>query len=305
VQAEDPDRGVAALRRRLDAALFPDPPIAADVVDAGFVRRLEQRIERERPALLEADAEVLGSIAGLRGGSAPAPWTRALVSTGQMLEPELRALIEQRLGGRVFDRYGAREIGPVAQQCEAGGWHVNAESMIVEVERDGCPAAPGEEGELLVTDLNNRCVPLLRYRLGDAAVATDRACPCGRGLPLLERVRGRPAGVILGAGGRQVPAGFFADLFGDYEFAVSRWQVAQPARERVVVRIVRKSRFTYTTEEAIRRRLGNAIGGTVALEVALVDEIPLAPDGAVRPVLTLALSPRTDAAGGPLREAVR
>jgi len=86
---------------------------------------------------------------------------------------------------------------------------------------------------------------------------------------------------------------------------VSRWQIAQPARERVVVRIVRKSRFTYTTEEAIRRRLGNAIGGTVALEVALVDEIPLAPDGAVRPVLTLALSPRTDAAGGPLREAVR
>jgi phenylacetate-CoA ligase len=304
-QAEDPGGGIAALRRRLYAALFPDPTIAADVVDAGFVRHLEQRIERERPVLLEADAEVLGSIAGLRGGSAPAPWTRALVSTGQMLEPELRALIEQRLGGRVFDRYGAREIGPVAQQCEAGGWHVNAESMIVEVERDGRPAAPGEEGELLVTDLNNRCVPLLRYRLGDAAVATDRACPCGRGLPLLERVRGRPAGVILGAGARQVPAGFFADLFGDYEFAVSRWQVEQPARERVVVRIVRKSRFTYTTEEAIRRRLGNAIGGTVALEVALVDEIPLAPDGAVRPVLTLAPSLRTEAAGDPPREAVR
>src|SRR5262249_27989350 len=202
-QAEDPGGGVAALRRRFHAALVPDPTIAADVVDAGFLRNLEQRIERERPALLEADAEVLGSVAGLRGGAAPAPWARALVSTGQMLESELRALIEQRLGGRVFDRYGAREIGPVAQQCEAGGWHVNAESVIVEVERDGRPAAPGEEGEILVTDLNNRCVPLLRYRLGDGAVATDRACPCGRGLPLLERLRGRAAGGILGDGERQ------------------------------------------------------------------------------------------------------
>src|SRR5262249_38121808 len=137
------------------------------------------------------------------------------------------------------------------------------------------------------------------------AVATDRACPCGRGLPLLERLRGRAAGVILGDGERQVPAGVFADLFGDYEFALSRWPGEQPARGRVVGRIVRQSRFPHTPEEAIRRRLGNAIGGPVALEVALVDEIPLAPDGAVRPVLTLPPSPRTDAGGDPRREAVR
>ena len=210
------------------APWFPVRRLGADAVDVRFVRLLEERVEREPPVLLEADAEMLGSVAALRGDRAASPWTRAVISTGQTLAPELRALIEGRLGARVFDRYGAREFGAVAQQCEAGGWHVNAESMIVEVERDGRPAAPGEAGELLVTDLNNRCVPLLRYRLGDVAVATDRPCSCGRGLPLLERIGGRAAGVVLGDGDRQVPAGFFADLFGDYEFAVSRWQVEQP-----------------------------------------------------------------------------
>jgi phenylacetate-CoA ligase len=255
--------------------------------------------------LLEADAEMLGSVAALRRDQAAAPWTRSLISTGQQLTPELRALIEGRLGARVFDRYGARECGPVAQQCEAGGWHVNAESMIVEVERDGRPAAPGEEGELLLTDLNNRCVPLLRYRLGDVAVASDHPCSCGRGLPLLERIGGRVAGVILGDGDRQVPAGFFADLFGDYEFAVSRWQVEQAVRERILVRVVRKSRFTHTAEESIRRRLGAALGGTVGVELAFVDAIAPGPDGAVRPVVTLAAGTLPDTAAGPRREAVR
>jgi phenylacetate-CoA ligase len=305
VPAGDPAACVEALGQRLRAALIPDPVVTADAIDPAFVRDLEQRIERERPVLLEADAEVLGSIAGLRTGDTPAPWTRALIATGQTLEPELRALIERRLGSRVFDRYGAREFGPLAQQCEAGGWHVNAESVIVEVERDGRPAAPGEEGELLVTDLNNRCVPLLRYRLGDGVVASDRTCPCGRGLPLLERIGGRAAGVIVGDAGRQVPAGFFADLFGNYEFAVSRWQVEQPARDRVVVRLVRKSRFTHTTEEAIRRQLGVALGGTVGVEVALVEEIPPGADGRVRPVMVLAPGTRADATDDSPREAVR
>ena len=301
----EPDGGVVALSRRLRGALVPDPSLGADAVDAGFVRLLEERIEREHPVLLEADAEMLGSVAALRGDQAASPWTRALISTGQQLTPELRALIEGRLGARVFDRYGARECGPVAQQCEAGGWHVNAESMIVEVERDGRPAAPGEEGELLLTDLSNRCVPLLRYRLGDVAVASDHPCSCGRGLPLLERIGGRAAGVILGDGDRQVPAGFFADLFGDYEFAVSRWQVEQAVRERILIRVVRKSRFTHTVEESIRRCLGAALGGTVGVELAFVDGIAPGPDGAVRPVVTLAAGALPDAAAGPRREAVR
>jgi phenylacetate-coenzyme A ligase PaaK-like adenylate-forming protein len=285
--AGDAAGGVQALGQRLRAALIPDPVVTADAIDPAFVRDLEQRIERERPVLLEADAEVLGSVAGMRTGDAAAPWTRALISTGQTLEPEMRALIERRLGARVFDRYGAREFGPLAQQCEAGGWHVNVESVIVEVERDGRPAAPGEEGELLVTDLNNRCVPLLRYRLGGGVVASDRACPCGRGLPLLERIGGRAAGVIVGDAGRQVPAGFFADLFGDYEFAVSRWQVEQPARDRVVVRLVQKSRFTGETAGTIGRLMRTALGASVAVDLTVVETIPVGPGEDARPFVPL------------------
>src|SRR5207249_8973126 len=112
----------------------------------------------------------------------------AIISSAQTLPPETRALIEAQFGCKVFDKYGAREFSGMAHQCDAHrGYHVNAESYIVEVVRDGRPAAEGEVGMVLVTDLNNRCVPMIRYQLGDLAVATSRVCPCGRGLPMIER----------------------------------------------------------------------------------------------------------------------
>jgi hypothetical protein len=71
-----------------------------------------------------------------------------------------------------------------------------------------------------------------------------------------------------------------------------------------VVRVVRKSRFTHATEEAVRRRVGTALGGTVGVELALVDDLPRGREGGVTPVLSLVASAGTGPAGRPRREAV-
>jgi phenylacetate-CoA ligase len=280
-------RGDHALRDRLRAALGSRGSVATDVIDRELVRYLDERLRRERPALLVADAEVLHLVVARLGADAPRlPAVRAVVSTGQTLAPDVRVLVERVAGAPVFDRYAARELGPIAQECEAHGLHVNAESVIVEIERDGRPAAEGEVGEVLVTDLTNGCVPLLRYRLGDRAVASTRRCPCGRGLPLLERVVGRAEGAVVGAGGRQIPAGFFADLFADYEFAVRRYQVVQPARDRLEVRIVRKSRFIGETERALRAQVGRVLGDGIAVGFSFVDEIRAEAGGEPQPCVS-------------------
>jgi phenylacetate-CoA ligase len=280
--------GPPPLAERLHVALIGGDRIAADAVDRALVDALDARVRQHRPTVLEADAEVLRALAMLRADPGRGPWTRATISSGQTLGGELRALVQERLGTRVFDRYGAREFGALAQECEAGSWHVNAESFIVEVVRDGRPAAPGEPGDVLVTDLTNRCVPLLRYRLGDVAVATDRTCDCGRGLPLLERIAGRPEGLVVAGDGRYVPASVFADLLGYYEFAIQRWQVAQLGRDRVVVHVVCRSRFTRATEEAIRCALSAALGDAVHLDVLCVAELPIGLAGDAGPFMPLA-----------------
>ena len=88
-------------------------------------------------------------------------------------------------------------MGPVkfpgiAYECEHNnGHHIMAESYIVEILKDGRPALPGEIGEVVITDLNNFSVPLIR--IGDLAVAVDNSEPChvGRGLPRIGHIEGR------------------------------------------------------------------------------------------------------------------
>jgi phenylacetate-CoA ligase len=99
--------------------------------------------------------------------------------------------------------YGLSELGYVAWQCERReGFHVGADTHVVEIRRDGETAGAGELGTIVVTDLLNRTMPFLRYDTGDLAIAAAGPCPCGSPLPLLASIEGRAAGAVLLGGGR-------------------------------------------------------------------------------------------------------
>src|SRR6185295_20378238 len=120
-----------------------------------------------------------------------------------------RQIIESNFQCGVFDKYGSREFSGIAYECEAHeGHHIVAENYIVEILKDGVPAEPGELGEVVITDLNNFCMPLIRYRVGDLAVAMDntKTCPCGRGLPRIGRIEGRTQAIIFGPNGLFMPS---------------------------------------------------------------------------------------------------
>ena len=283
--------------------LFPSFP-----VDAALLRRFAQHVRRHPATLIEGDTEVLALVALLLSAQGvPSLGAKAILTAGQTLSPETRQLIERQLGARVFDRYQSGEFGPIAQECERSrGYHVNAESYIVEVVREGQPAREGEVGDVLVTDLNNRCLPLLRYRLADLAAISRRRCACGRGLPLLERIVGRSPSAVRGADGRYVPASFFARLFGDYEYAVRAYQVLQDSPGRILVRVVRTSRFTEMTEAEVRNRIAAVLGpGTIA-DVESVAAIPRDAIGTVRPcVSTVVPAPLASTDSGPWEQPAR
>jgi len=117
----------------------------------------------------------------------------AVVTGGESLFPRQREIIESAFGAPAFNRYGTREFAYVAQECERHeGLHVFEDLYHVEVMHgSGRPARSGEVGELVITDLSNMYMPFIRYRTGDLAVPTGRACSCGRGLRVLEKIEGR------------------------------------------------------------------------------------------------------------------
>jgi phenylacetate-coenzyme A ligase PaaK-like adenylate-forming protein len=133
---------------------------------------------------------------------------RAFFSSYERLDRETRAFIEAESGVPLFDIYGASEVGVViAFECERGSLHVNDDYVVVEiVDELGRPVPPGEQGLILVTDLLNRAMPLIRYQLGDVAAQSEGSCPCGRVLSRISGIDGRALDTVATANGREIPA---------------------------------------------------------------------------------------------------
>jgi hypothetical protein len=104
---------------------------------------------------------------------------------------------------------------------ERGGLHINADSVYVEV----LPAKNGA-GAIVVTDLTNRAMPIVRYKVGDLAIASQKPCECGRGLPTIEKIAGREADIVLAPDGKLVPGISLTENFAlhiySLEFGVRR-----------------------------------------------------------------------------------
>ena len=112
---------------------------------------------------------------------------RLVVVGSEVTAPQQRELIERAFAAPTAEMYGASEVPMIGAECAEGSLHLNEEIVAVEVLRtDGSAASPGELGEVAVTMLHSIEMPMLRYRIGDAAAVLDGACPCGRTLPRLD-----------------------------------------------------------------------------------------------------------------------
>lgn len=155
-------RSAGRLRVLLDNAvtvLCATPTYAIRLAEVGAEEKLDPRASRVRVIVL----------AGEPGGSIPA--TRGLIES---LWP----------GARAVDHHGMTETGPITYECPAkrGVLHVMEGAYYPEVLERGrlSPAAPGTEGELVVTNLGRGASPLLRYRTGDVVrQAEETPCACG------------------------------------------------------------------------------------------------------------------------------
>jgi phenylacetate-CoA ligase len=123
----------------------------------------------------------------------------AIMTSAGILYPQFRKTIEDVFRCKVFNRYGSREVGDVACECnEHNGLHVNIFTHYIEIlNKKMKPCKEGESGELYVTLLTNYTMPLIRYKIGDIAQYTDKKCACGRGMPLIKHIVGRDVDLFI------------------------------------------------------------------------------------------------------------
>jgi phenylacetate-CoA ligase len=172
----------------------------------------------------------------------------AVISTAERISDTQREVMTRAFETFVVNEYGCTEAGIIAMHCPEGALHLMDDALIVEVVRDGVPVKPGEEGEILVTELYGALAPLIRYRIGDRAVVSNAPCACGRSLLALERLIGRTTELIRCPDGTLVDPDLFHPILKsrpEMYAAIRQWRVAEEAPGR--------ARFTLCTAGAQKR----------------------------------------------------
>jgi phenylacetate-CoA ligase len=269
-------RPVRGLRQRL-RRLLKDRVFFLDTmrIDGPAIDRFVADWRRWRPGLLYGHAHSLYILAEELRARGIALRPRGVVATSMMLMQPEREVIERVFGVPVTNRYGCEEVSQIACECELhAGLHLNAEHVIVEFLRDdGSPCAPGEDGRIVVTELVNLGMPMIRYEVGDRGVPAAAPCPCGRGLPLMASVTGRSADFLLAEDGSRVAGISLIENTLTRVAGIRQMQMVQDEPCRLVVNLVPAEGYGPRTAAELTEILRGALGAGFAVDVRQVDRI--------------------------------
>lgn len=276
------------LKERLNALLSRRVFIPAFELNQEKLGDLVRLIEMHKPLLIDGYAESLNYIsrAVQKGEIVHSP--SAVMTSAQILTDQSRQMIESKLNTKVFDKYGSREFSGIAYECGFGeGMHVQWESYIIEVLRGNRLAKPGEIGEIVITDLNNFSVPLVRYRIGDLGSWIPKSsCECGRSSPKIGRIVGRTQALVLVADDIWLPGTFFAHFFKEYETLVGQFQIIQTVPSSFTLKAIKGPNWSEDAWARMMEHLGEYIGSEFHVETEYVGSIPLGRTGKRTPVIS-------------------
>jgi len=241
------------------------------------VKRFAHQWRKVKPTLLFGHAHslyILAEYAERIGIDVINP--KGILSTSMMLLPHERQKIEQVFGVKVTDRYGCEEVSLIACECEChNGMHLNIENLYVEfINDDGAKTQPGQMGKIIVTDLMNKAMPFIRYQVEDMGVPSNRKCPCGRGLPLMENVVGRLADFLLRRDGSQVAGVSLIENTLTRIPGIEQMQIIQEALEHFVIKLVVGESFTQSALAGLLAYFKRQFGQESEFEIVYVDSIP-------------------------------
>ncbi len=211
---------------------------------------------------------------GIRDHAFP-PLRPVLVTTGgEMLPPETRELIETAFAAPVLDVYACNEARDVAWQCRSrGGYHINADNLIVEIVRDDRPVPIGEVGEVVLTDLNRCVMPIIRYKNGDLARLSGDVCPCGCRLPLMAEIVGRTGENISLPDGRTVLWNQLKGLMNHPH--IRQFRLVQERDGDFTIRYISEPGVdTEQLDHLLRRRFKELIGDAVRITLEKTTSLP-------------------------------
>jgi phenylacetate-CoA ligase len=253
-------------------------------MDEPTMRAYHARLLKKKPVILFGHAHSLFLFARFmeqRGLSGIKP--RGIISTCMVLHDFERETIERVFGCHVTNRYGCEEVSLIACECQYGNMHLNCDSLIVEFIRDGKPVPPGELGAIVVTDLTNYGMPIIRYKVGDVGVASKMtSCPCGCTYPIMESLEGRVADYVVTPEGNYISGISLTENFAMHLPGVKQMQIVQEKPDELLFRIVKGEEFSEQTMQDLDRLARERFGDRMHCRTEYVPSIQSESSGKYR-----------------------
>jgi phenylacetate-CoA ligase len=201
----------------------------------------------------------------------------AIWVTSAPLSKNVDMIIQKAFGSNVYDQYGCCEVFYLASECSRKeGLHIFSDVRRIDiVNEDGTKCPDGQNGNILVTDLENYFFPLIKYANGDTGRKLDQKCSCGVALPLLDKVKGRVTDMIKLPDGTSISGDFMTTIFDDFPDAVKQFQLYQQKDKSIILKIVQRSDNpgSNTDIEKVMKRLYDATRNSVNIQLLKVPEI--------------------------------
>ena len=201
---------------------------------------------------------------------------KAIFTVGEILTRKDRELIESIFHTEVFDYYSANECGLIAWECKRhNGYHINSDSVIVEIlKEDGTPAGSEEEGEVVITSLDSYTMPFIRYRLSDIAIASDEKCFCSINFPLMKMIAGRDNDCIILTDNRKISS-YVLMIVMDRIREIKKYQIIQESKNKIVINIYQNDTISNETIIKIRKEYEKVLNKDIQIDIAIVKDVPL------------------------------
>lgn len=264
--------------RFVDRRLFlPSAPL-----DDGIMESYWRRLQNFHPRLLQGFPSSLAEFSEFLLRTERTLDVPAISTTAEAMHANQRSLIRKAFGTDPYEWYGVREAGRVATECRFHmGMHINCYGLYLEVEEDP-DFASDKTGDIVITDLWNTGMPIIRYRIGDVGRIDAGTCRCGSNLPRLTGVLGRSPDVFVNSKGQRVPMIVLEHMHGGSD-EIRQLQFIQYGIGSFEVKIVPGENFENPdSTERVIRRFCDYLKEDVDLKATIVDDIPREPSGKLR-----------------------
>jgi phenylacetate-coenzyme A ligase PaaK-like adenylate-forming protein len=255
------------------------------------IEQIAAALDEIQPGVLAAFPTVLSRLLAEAAAGRLRIAPRRVLSNSEPLTPALRAAVRDAWGAQVVNAYATSEGGGHAFSCPDGeGMHLAEDLCILEpVDALGRAVPPGVRcAKVLLTNLFNHAMPLIRYEIPDELVVMAEPCPCGSPRRRIADVQGRAADTFAYPGGVHVhPLAFLSPL--DRHRAIIEFQVHQvDAGARVLVRTSQPIDLAPLRDDLAASLAAHGLDRAV-ISIEVVEAIERLPTGKTRRFVPLSL----------------